>query len=348
MSSSPSLKQFAGKVAIVTGASAGIGKAIADLLVKHGVIVAGLARRVQLVQEHAKELMGEKGSLHAFQCDLSKQEETVATFQKVTSSLGPVSVLVNNAGILSASGILDGEVEKWASVTNTNVIAVALCTREAVKIMKTNNIKGYIINVNSVAGHMVPDFPKMGLYPPSKHAVTALTETIRLEINREKLPIRITSISPGYVETEILEVAFGKISKGTEWETVQETGLKDKDIADAVFYVLSTPEHVNVKELTITRQGAQLAGIARRSERVRNHAKELSGEKGVLHAFQCSLTKEDQILSTFKKITTYRGPFSVLVKMRAFSKTCECSRDDTGLAMSSSLTCKNIIKSNNI
>lgn len=255
MSQQPSLNQYAGKIAIVTGASAGIGKAIVDLLVKNGVIVAGLARRVQRVQEHAKELMGEKGRLHAFECDLFKPEETVATFQKITSSLGPVSVLVNNAGIIGASGVLDGEIEKWKSVMNTNVIAVALCTREAVKIMKAHNIKGHIINVNSLAGHIVPDFPKMGLYPPSKHAVTALTEIIRLEINREKLPIRITSLSPGYVDTEILDIGFGNIPKGKEWESLQATGLKVKDITDAVFYILSTPEHVNVKELILTRQG---------------------------------------------------------------------------------------------
>lgn len=256
MSYSISLVRYVGKVAVVTGASAGIGKAIAELLVKNGVVVAGVARRADRVREHAKKLVGEKGILHAYQCDLTKQEEILAVFKKITTELGPISILINNAGVLKMAGITDGDIEKWKAVIDTNVTAVAIGIREAVANMKAHNIKGHIININSTAGHTVPDFPNAGFYPSSKFAVTALTETVRLEINRDKLPIKITSLSPGYVETDIVKVASSDEPGKNNWQQVTVKGLDARDIADAALYVLSTPEHVNVKELTVVLQGS--------------------------------------------------------------------------------------------
>ncbi|ENN80140.1 hypothetical protein YQE_03432, partial [Dendroctonus ponderosae] len=243
-------------IAVVTGASAGIGEAIAKLLVRNGVMVAGVARRAESVREHAKKLLGERGVLHAYQCDLTKQDEILRTFKKITTELGPISILINNAGVLKVSGIIDGDIEKWKAVIDTNVMAVATGIREAVASMKAHNIKGHIININSTAGHTVLDFPNAGFYPASKFAVTALTESVRLEINREKLPIKITSLSPGYVETDIVKVAFTEVSGSNSWEKITVKGLHARDIADAALYVLSTPEHVNVKELTVMLQGS--------------------------------------------------------------------------------------------
>ncbi|ERL93235.1 hypothetical protein D910_10531 [Dendroctonus ponderosae] len=244
MSYSISLGRFVGKVAVVTGASAGIGEAIAKLLVRNGVMVAGVARRAESVREHAKKLLGERGVLHAYQCDLTKQDEILRTFKKITTELGPISILINNAGVLKVSGIIDGDIEKWKAVIDTNVMAVATGIREAVASMKAHNIKGHIININSTAGHTVLDFPNAGFYPASKFAVTALTESVRLEINREKLPIKITSLSPGYVETDIVKVAFTEVSGSNSWEKITVKGLHARDIADAALYVLSTPEHI--------------------------------------------------------------------------------------------------------
>ncbi|ENN82068.1 hypothetical protein HUJ04_010056 [Dendroctonus ponderosae] len=256
MSYSISLGRFVGKVAVVTGASAGIGEAIAKLLVRNGVIVVGVARRGESVREHAKKLLGEKGVLHAYECDLTKQDEILRTFKKITTELGSISILINNAGVLKVSGIIDGDIEKWKAVIDTNVMAVATGIREAVASIKAHNIKGHIININSTAGHTVVDFPNAGFYPASKFAVTALTESVRLEINREKLPIKITSLSPGYVETDIVKVAFSEVSGNNNWDKITVKGLHARDIADAALYVLSTPEHVNVKELTVMLQGS--------------------------------------------------------------------------------------------
>ncbi|KAH1027498.1 farnesol dehydrogenase-like [Dendroctonus ponderosae] len=244
-----------GKIAIVTGASAGIGKAIAELLVKNGAIVAGIARRVEHVCQHAQELAGEKGSLHGYQCDLTKKDDILAAFKKINTELGPISILINNAGALKMSGIIEGDIEKWQAVVDTNLMAAAICIREAVASMKANSIKGHLININSMAGHIVPDYPKFGFYPSTKFGLRALTETVRLEINREKLPIKITNVSPGYVETDIVALAYGEFAKDETWSAITAKGLDVIDIANAVLYVVNTPERVNVTQLTVVRQG---------------------------------------------------------------------------------------------
>ncbi|CAG9771318.1 unnamed protein product [Ceutorhynchus assimilis] len=254
MSCSLSLKTFVGKVAIVTGTSAGIGKAIAETLVKHGVIVAGLARRVERVEEHSKQLGNESGKLHAFRCDITNQEEIISTVKEITEKLGPIDILVNNAGLARATNIIDGDVEKWKSVLDTNLLAVAIFIKEVIANMKLHKTKGHIININSILGHWVVDMPLINIYPASKHAITALTETVRLEINREKLPIKITSLSPGYVKTEI--IASEEFAKEAIPQSVEiHKGLESQDIADAALYILSTPDHVNVNELTVVVQG---------------------------------------------------------------------------------------------
>lgn len=257
MSYKLSLEQYAGKVAVVTGASAGIGKAIAEELVKHGVIVAAVARRLDRLEELAKQLASEKGKVHPFKCDLKNQQEILTTFQKITTQLGAIHILVNNAGMARVTNIIDGDIKKWEDTIDVNILAAAICIRETISVMKSHNIKGHIININSIAGHLVPDRPLLNVYPSTKHALKALTETVRLEINREKLPIKITSVSPGFVDTEFAKAAYEdkpapKAARNEEDYLV----LTSEDLAAAVTYVLSTPDHVNVKELVLAPQGA--------------------------------------------------------------------------------------------
>lgn len=255
MSYSLSLDKYVGKVAVVTGASAGIGKAIVEDLTKHGLVVVAVARRLELLEKLANQLSTEKGKVHPFKCDLTNQEEILTTFKKITTEVGPIHILVNNAGMVLATTIIDGDIEKWKSVINTNLLAATICTREAISNMKSNNTKGHIINLNSVAGHMVPDIPWLNIYAATKHGLKALTETVRLEINREKLPIKITSISPGAVNTEFLDVAFKDKSSTPPTLTNDRPALTGDDVAAATTYVLSTPDHVNVTELTLYPQG---------------------------------------------------------------------------------------------
>ncbi|XP_066139135.1 farnesol dehydrogenase-like [Euwallacea fornicatus] len=252
MSYNLSLEKYKGKVAVVTGASSGIGKAIAEGLVKYGVIVAGLARRVERIEEHSKLLINQPGKLVSFKTDLTKSEEIISTFKKVVDNLGPITILINNGGVRLGTSIIDGDIGKWKTILDTNILGLAVASREAIKSMKAHNIKGHIININSVVGHIIFDYVGASVYPASKFAVTALTETLRLEINKEKLPIKISSLSPGGVKTEFKEVADGK---EVAEKAFKSPALIAEDVADAAFYILATPDHVNVKELTISVQG---------------------------------------------------------------------------------------------
>ena len=162
----------------------------------------GLARRSELVEEHAKKLSGKKGKLHAFKCDLRNEEDILKAFDWTTKNLGPVHILINNAGVGSAGRYLsDGKTEDWKTIFDVNVLALCITTREAVKIMKENKINGHIVHINSLAGHKVVSFPGLSVYPGSKFAVTALTETLRQEFNHLGLKIKVTvSFTHGVAE----------------------------------------------------------------------------------------------------------------------------------------------------
>ena len=156
-----------------------------------------MARRSERIEQRAKQLSGKKGKLHAIKADLTKEEDILKIFKWSKENLGPVHILVNNAGKTASTNLTEGKTEDWKSVFDLNVIALSIATGEAVKIMKENKINGHIIHVNSVLGHQVL-YPGLSMYPPSKFAVTALTESLRQELNQQGLKIKITVSSVIY------------------------------------------------------------------------------------------------------------------------------------------------------
>ncbi|CAH1113147.1 unnamed protein product [Psylliodes chrysocephalus] len=187
-----SMERWVGKVAIVTGASVGIGAAIATRLVKEGLLVVGIARRVKLIEELATRLTNEKGKLYALKCDVMKEEDILSVFKWVREHLSPVHIIINNAGIVENTNLIDGDVKMWKNVLDTNILGLCIGTREAVRDMVKNNVNGHVIHMNSVGGHRVPYFTFSNVYPGTKHAVTALAETLRKEFSANKLDIKIT------------------------------------------------------------------------------------------------------------------------------------------------------------
>ena len=242
-----SLKRWEGKVAIVTGASSGIGEAIAKDLVKEGLQVIGIARRKDRLESLSASLKNTKGKFHPFVGDVSKESDILKAFE-FAKTVGPVHILINNAGIFRINTLTDGDTEKWRQVLDVNVLGLCVATREAVRDMRKNEVDGHIIHINSVGGHKV--IPDSNVYSASKFAVTALTETLRLELNSLGSKIKVSSVSPGFVKTEIGEAAgFSK----EQFEEILKTmpSLESQDVSDGVLYVLGTPPHVQVHELII-------------------------------------------------------------------------------------------------
>ncbi|CAD7079058.1 unnamed protein product [Hermetia illucens] len=243
------MERWQNKVAVVTGASAGIGAATAADLVKNGFIVVALARREERLQENQRALPEHLQSrYYPRKCDVTNEEEVKDTFAWIEIRFGGTDVLVNNAGIIALGVDLSAEdnTQPIRNIVETNIMSVVYCVREAFNSMKKRNFDGHIVVINSIAGHKVP-MPIVGslnIYPPSKFAVTAMVETYRQEFANAGTKVKVTSISPGGVLTEIIP----------NMEAFQDTGyplLNVEDISNAILYVLSTPPHVQVHELTI-------------------------------------------------------------------------------------------------
>ncbi|GJQ80324.1 hypothetical protein Trydic_g12207 [Trypoxylus dichotomus] len=225
------------KIAIVTGASAGIGVAIVKELLASGMKVVGLARRKEKIEEYGE---GYEGRLFALKVDLTNEEDILNAFSWTLENVGPLDVLVNNAGVNNGKPIEDAKTEDFKSTIGTNLLGAMLCTREAIKIMKAQDIPGTIININSIAGDSVCGVPLISLYTASKYGLRGFNNYIRKELAIAGSKIRITNLSPGLVATEMA----GPYMVGSKV-------IRPEDIAASVKFVASQPENVNIAQITV-------------------------------------------------------------------------------------------------
>ncbi|XP_058795461.1 farnesol dehydrogenase-like [Phymastichus coffea] len=248
------MERWRGKVAVVTGASGGIGLAIAKRLVREGLTVVGFARRMEKMLNEMKGVDG-PGKFFARYCDVSKDKDVDEAFEYVKETFETVHILVNNAGIAKKQTIEGSDMKDIQEVINVNLMGVVCCAKHAIKLMKEKDHEGLIININSTAGHKVPNIMlpdgsrvNLNVYSPTKYAVTAVSEVLSNELLGSK--IRVSSLSPGYVKTDI---------GGAEVHSIKNenplAALDVEDIADAVVYIVGTPQHVQIAELTIKSPG---------------------------------------------------------------------------------------------
>ncbi|XP_063308133.1 dehydrogenase/reductase SDR family member 11 isoform X2 [Pelobates fuscus] len=248
------MERWKDRVALVTGASAGIGAAVARALVQNGMKVVGCARNVDKIEKLAAECQsaGYPGTLIPYKCDVSNEEEILSMFSAIKTLHQGVDVCINNAGLARPEPLLSGKTEGWRTMIDVNVLAVSICTREAYQSMKERNVDdGHIININSILGHIYQCSSIAHFYCATKHAVTALTEGIRQELRETKSRIRVTSISPGVVETEFIYRILNKDPASSENVYADRPHLSADDISKAVVYVLSAPANVQVGELIV-------------------------------------------------------------------------------------------------
>uniref|UniRef100_A0A182PN70 Dehydrogenase n=1 Tax=Anopheles epiroticus TaxID=199890 RepID=A0A182PN70_9DIPT len=239
------MDRWVGKVAVVTGASSGIGAATAKALVHAGMVVIGLARRVELIEALRNELPpAVAGQLHAIRCDVTREEDIQAAYRQIDRQFGGVDVQINSAGIARHMVRLlqpERNAQDLRDIVNTDLLGLALCSREAFLSMQKRSVDGHIVHLNSITGHSIPPLNTLNIYPAVKHGVTALTETMRQELRFAGSKVKVTSISPGLTRTPI----------NPNSDTYTGPILEPEDIANAILYALGTPPHVQIHELTI-------------------------------------------------------------------------------------------------
>lgn len=242
------MHRWSGRTAIVTGASSGIGAAIATRLLSEGLHVVGCGRHEARVAEilTAADPTGKKSL--AMACDVRDEASVRQLVAATRERFGGVDVLINNAGLGHAGTLADGRVDDWREMLEVNILGLCLCTREALADMRARGGFGQIIHIGSMAGQRVP--PGAGFYGATKHAVRALTESLRLELREQGDSIRIGEICPGYVETGFAEHYYKSADKARETYS-RFTVLTATDIAEAVVYMLACPEHVQVHDILL-------------------------------------------------------------------------------------------------
>uniref|UniRef100_A0A224XQ51 Putative dehydrogenase n=1 Tax=Panstrongylus lignarius TaxID=156445 RepID=A0A224XQ51_9HEMI len=242
------MERWNGKVAVVTGASSGIGEAVAKKLVGNGMKVLALARRQERLQKLEKECSAGPGTLKGLQCDVTKEDEVKEAFKWVDENWGPVQVIINNAAVLLQTPLTNLDLSTVSQSLNTNVLGTVTSLKYGLESMQKHSINGHVIIINSVAGHMVVPMPGISTYCASKHAVKVITESLRNELSFANSKIRVTSISPGLVDTEM-------VGQFREHMVSDTPILRAGDIADCVAFALSAPQHVTISELVVQPTG---------------------------------------------------------------------------------------------
>ena len=226
------------KVAVVTGASSGIGRAFARHLADRGATVYGFARGVDRLQEASEEI---GRAFHALQCDVRQDDDVTAAFRQVVDEAGRIDVLINNAGIGIFGNVDEMDTADFDQQMETNVRGVFLCTKAAVPVMKQQNARsgfgGHIVNIASIAGRI--GNPRLSAYNASKFAVRGFTESTMLELRSDG--IKVSGVYPGSIATN-----FGGGSGGgtTHKMTADE-------IAGTVMHLIETDENYLISEVVM-------------------------------------------------------------------------------------------------
>jgi len=236
-----------GKVAIITGASSGIGYATALTLSKAGAKVAIGARRVDKLEALAKKITDNGGEVFYQKLDVTQRSECDNFAKAVLEKWNSIDILVNNAGLMPLSFFKSLKVDEWDEMIDVNIKGVLYSTGAVITHMKEKK-SGHIVNLSSVAGRVV--FASGSVYCATKFAIAAFSEGLRKEFSA-RTNIRVTSIEPGVVDTELNDTITEESLKGFVENTKKMKALHAEDIANAILYAVESPSHVNVNEILI-------------------------------------------------------------------------------------------------
>jgi NADP-dependent 3-hydroxy acid dehydrogenase YdfG len=238
-------------VALVTGASSGIGAATAVSLAALGAKVALVARRTDRLTDLANRLQADGATALVVTADVTKQSEADKAVAETVTELGRLDTLVNNAGVMLLGPVIDAPVEEWEHMVQINVLGLLYCTHAALPHLlraaeDSPRRVADLVNISSVAGRETRN--GSGVYNATKHGVGAFSDALRKEITTRH--VRVSLIEPGAVDTELASHNRPEILAGIRQRFAIER-LRAEDIADAIAYVISRPRHVAINEVLV-------------------------------------------------------------------------------------------------
>jgi clavulanate-9-aldehyde reducatase len=241
-----------GKVALVTGASSGIGEATALALAAEGAAVGLGARRKDRIDALAERISGDGGRALAAESDVTDEAAANALVERTVEELGGLDILVNNAGVMLLGPVAGADTRDWRRMIEVNLLGLLYCTHAALPVMGEAG-SGHVVNVSSVAGRIAT----MGsaVYNMTKWGVVAFSEALRQEVLHAN--VRVTCVEPGFVETELQAHNQNPVVVEQIEKMQERIGhlLQSEDIADAVLYAVTRPAHVSVNEMLVRPTG---------------------------------------------------------------------------------------------
>lgn len=238
---------LAGKTVCVTGASSGIGAACVKAFAAAGARLLVCARRSDRLHELVAGLTEQGVEAHAFELDVQDRSAVEESFADLPAAWSKIDILLNNAGLSRGlDPIHEGLVDDWDEMLQTNVQGLLYVSRAVLPGMVERG-KGHLINIGSIAGREV--YPKGAVYCASKHAVGAITEGMRLDLNGTG--VKVSTVDPGLVNTEFSRVRFHGDQERADQTYVGMTPLSGADVAASVLWVAQQPAHVNVAEILL-------------------------------------------------------------------------------------------------
>ncbi len=248
----PAGRDLENTVALVTGASSGIGEATARTLAARGAAVALAARRADRLQELAAEIADAGGTALAVEADVSDREQAEAAVERTAGELGRLDLLVNNAGVMLLGPVAEAPLEEWERMVHVNLLGLLYTARAALPHLLAAaegdpRRVADLVNVSSVAGRQARK--GSAVYNATKHGVGAFSEALRQEVTGRH--VRVSLVEPGAVATELQGHNRPAVKDEIEKRFEEMDILQAEDIADTIAYVVSRPRHVAVNEILV-------------------------------------------------------------------------------------------------
>jgi len=238
---------LAGKVALVTGASSGIGEAAAIALAAAGAVVAVSARRKERLAGLVARIEAAGGKALALAGDMAIEADALDAVAQTVAQLGRIDILINSAGIMESGGIEGADLALYRKVIDINLLGTIYTCQAAIPHMLAQGM-GDIINISSLAGRK--GGPQTNAYSASKHALNSATDAMRQELGGRN--IRVSYLMPGATRTEVGDgITDPKWRAAIQAHVAKEGAVEPSEIADALVFMLAMPRHVNISEISV-------------------------------------------------------------------------------------------------